>query len=255
MSTRIDPDFPMPKQIRGQNVLADLLTPFTDEELIAALFLANMHALGFELGRAACAILAAQIKLEIGNGAHCHHYNLGNVKGSDNYLGDVTYFRCNEIVNGKVEWFDPYNLQTRFRAFSTLGIGAEQQIRFLGTATRGTGKPNRYQAAWDAAMAGDVRRFVEELKRAGYFTANLDPYMKAVTQIFAELMQKMPAKLAEVVPADLVHMHDPIMLQPTTGHSRFSNEDLQASVEKLQIPLVIDWAALQSDRDDIVREP
>ena len=61
--------------------------------------------------------LLAQSSLETGNYQHMWNFNFGNVKKrwspDDGSL--FTMFRCNEILGGKVEWFDPPHLQTHFR--------------------------------------------------------------------------------------------------------------------------------------------
>lgn len=231
----------------GQVILADHLTPFTNIELGGAMVAAHRAIFGTDLSRAALCCLLAQCILETGH-HYCHCFNIGNVKAADGYRGSVTYFRCNEVEHGRLVWYDPFNPVCRFRAFAALSGGAEQHLRFLGTATRGAGRPNRYQAAWEAAMRGDAVAFCAELARAGYFTASVALYTKGVTALFAQLAATLPTNIDASE-----HVHEPAVLQSTSGHSAFSQADLDRVLE-LQLPPIIDWNELRTDRDRIVQE-
>lgn len=237
-----DPNCPTAPSIPGQIVVADLLTPFNDVELASGLMLATQHALGIVLSRRAVCTLGAQIDLETGRGKFTHRQNLGNVKGSASYQGSVCFFRCNEVIGGKVVWFDPFNPGCRFRAFDTLAAGCEQQIRFLAQSPR-------YAQAWVAALAGDPTGFVDELHRAGYFTADPSTYRSGVVHLFQQLLSSLPGTL----PTD-THQHDPAVLQPADEHSPMTDIDLRERVESLQIPLNIDWDAFTADRDAAVQD-
>lgn len=166
----------------------------------------------------ALALLLAHSALETGRwlqGLWC--YNFGNKKASLSYPGLHCYFRCNELIDGKYEWFDPPHPQTRFRAYLTSADGAEAQVRFLGTASN-PDRPNRYQAAWNALLAGQPENFCAALHRAGYFTAHLGPYQKAVTSLFREFL---PDCRGYKPPSEPAH-DDP----ETPEHSAVSDLDL-----------------------------
>ena len=244
----LDEHHPIPPNILGQITLPDQLTPFTDAELAAAILVAYRHVFDDELSRRPLCCLVAQCALETGRGRYTHHWNLGNVKASDAYRGAVTYFRCNEMLAGKLQWFDPFHPQCRFRAFGALSTGAEQHLRFLGTATRGPNIPNRYAEAWAAAMAGDPTGFCDELKRAGYFTADLSIYRTGVVNLFRQLLTELPSTFH-----DQQHLHEPVVRQITDGHSPMTDEDLRERVEALQIPLAVDWDELRAARDAAIR--
>jgi hypothetical protein len=108
------------------------------------------------------AILTAQCALESGRWRSMHRNNPGNIKASATYEYFFTQYRCNEVIGGKVEWFDPPHPQTNFRAFLDLETGVIDYLRFL------SGR-KRYAAAWVAAERGDVVGFVRALKAGGYF--------------------------------------------------------------------------------------
>ena len=239
----LDPNFATPPSITGQTVLPDLLTPFTDVELCGGMVEAYRHTFQEDIDRRQLCALAAQVILECGHGQYCHNWEIGNKKAAKLYQGLVQYFRCNEVESGKIVWYDPYNPACCFRAWLQLPPSIEAHLRFLGTATTGTGRPNRYQRAWDAAKRGDWIAFADELGIAGYYTASRALYIKALTQIAAQLNATMPSTFD--APA---HVTDPAALQPTTGHSPFSNADLD-HILSLQLPLTIDWDAVRADRD------
>jgi hypothetical protein len=111
-----------------------------------------------------------------------HRYNFGNVKASDSYEYLFTSFRCNEVIGGRLEWFDPPHPQTNFRAFMDLETGVMDYLRFL------SGRP-RYSSSWHAASSGDPALFVHALRNAGYFTADEAPYRRAVQSLFVEYMR------------------------------------------------------------------
>jgi hypothetical protein len=122
------------------------------------------------------AILVAQSALETGHWRSMWCWNFGNIRGS--FQGAWTSFRAGEIVDGREIFLDagPTN---KFRAYASAGAGAEDFVRFLGTATR-PGQTNRYAAAWAAALRGDALTYALELGRAGYYTANREKYAATV---------------------------------------------------------------------------
>lgn len=188
-------------------------------EVREAFACAYHRVFGIRPSAEALALLLAHSALETGRwkaGLWC--YNFGNKKASLTYPGWHCYFRCNELINGKYEWFDPPHPQTRFRAYLTAADGAEAQIRFLGTATR-AGKPNRYQAAWNALLAGLPQEFCAALHRAGYFTAHLGPYQKAVVGLYNEYLPLCQGYGGPVIEPE----HD---ADDTPAHSARSDLDL-----------------------------
>lgn len=129
----------------------------------------------------ALALLWAQWALETGRGKAIHCYNFGNIKRSG--TEDYCMFRCNEMIKGKLVWFDPPHKQTWFRAYSSSLDGAFDYLTFLSKRTR-------YQKAWEALKKGDVYSFSHELKLAGYYTANEEQYTRGLASLAKEFKNK-----------------------------------------------------------------
>jgi hypothetical protein len=203
--------------MRGSYV-EDLKTPLTKLEAALALRHAVETVTAVVPSRLALAVLMAQTALETARWLAIHRFNWGNVKASQRWAGQYTCFRCNEVIDGAVRWFSPegaerpkgtiiepfYEVppghpQTRFCAFETAAVGAVHFIRFLAVDTDGDGR-NRYAAAWVAAMRGDAEAYCIELRKAGYYTADLDPYLRGVrlmTKEFGEWLRGKPGVLEE----------------------------------------------------------
>lgn len=213
---------------------------------------------GRDPGDMALAVFMAQIALETGRGKSCHGWNLGNIKASEDYEGQYSCFRCNEIIQGKVQWFDPDtggfavppgHPQTRFRAYEDApglkpaSVRAScEYIAFLATRSR-------YAKAWQAALAGDPAAYVHELKLAGYFTAAEAPYAKAVVSLVNVYLPSVQASHSvEQVEPDLVHQVD-----DDTVHSPMSDHDIAAAIPWLELP---DWkeAANEDIRKALLEE-
>lgn len=166
----------------------DRLTPLPEEHALRAIRDSFRGVLGEDPSVNTLALLAAQCALETGRWKACHWNNWGNVKASISYEGHYTCFRLNELIKGKYVWFSPDtdgwalppgHPQTRMRAYQTSAEGATAHLKFLWGY-------KRYAQAWKAALRGDPNAFVVELKNAGYFTAHLEPYLKAVESLTRE---------------------------------------------------------------------
>jgi hypothetical protein len=127
------------------------------------------------------ALLWSQWALETGRGKSIWNYNFGNIKVSGDE--DYTMYRCNEVINGKVEWFDPPHKQTWFRSYGSAIDGAYDYIKFLS-------QKSRYKAAWQAIIKGDPAIFSHELKVAGYYTAEEEGYTHNVVSLTTEFKSK-----------------------------------------------------------------
>lgn len=184
--------------------IPDLLTPFSFPEAAEAMRAAMDSAVPVGGGRTRDDVLAlalAKTGLETGRWHAIHRYNWGNIKAGEQYVGMFTTFRCNEVINGVVKWFDPTtdgfenppgHPQTRFRAYANRYDGAYQYVDFI--------LQGRYRKAWDHLLLGDAQGFVHELKLAGYFTAPEAPYARAVVsmqQEFLKLLRGMPPEHVE----------------------------------------------------------
>jgi len=160
-----------------RNELQDKLTILNKEELLHSVAKGYKILTGNIPSKNTICVLLAQIQLETGMKS-CHNFNLGNIKStnSDNY--DYSFFRCNEIINGKVVWFDPPHPACRFRAFSTLDEGTLAHLTFL---------KNRYKkgsGVFEAIEAGDPSAFSHALKMNRYYTADEALYTRGVVNIF-----------------------------------------------------------------------
>jgi hypothetical protein len=174
-------------------LVKDGLTPLTAQEVAMAFKSAFGTVVGKDPSRDCLALLVAQSALETGRWKSIHCFNFGNVKASPDYAGKYCQFRCNEVINGKVEWFDPPHPQTNFRAFDTCEAGAIDHLRFLSTRPR-------YAKAWQVALTGMPLAFVEALKDAGYFTADAGPYARAVASLWKEYCSMIERGLPTIGP-------------------------------------------------------
>jgi hypothetical protein len=171
--------------------------PLEEAEAVYALREAWKRIYGEYPKNPSLALLYAQSALETGRWKKMRCNNFGNIKKihadpKRNIQGDghyFTMFRCNEILKGKVEWFDPPHLYTHFRAYKTPTDGAEDYIKFVSQKTR-------YKKAWQEVLNGDPIGYCYELKKAGYYTASLEKYTKGVTSLTREFLSKKDKLLA-----------------------------------------------------------
>lgn len=182
-------------------LVPDQLTPMTAIDVAKAFKSAFATVCGTDPSRDCLALLVAQSALETGRWKSIHCWNFGNVKASPTYAGKYCQFRCNEVIAGKVQWFDPPHPQTNFRAFDSAESGAIDHLRFLASRSR-------YAKAWQAALAGQPLTFVEALKAAGYFTADAGPYARAVTSLWKEYCAMLDRMGADTEPPPPVEIED-----------------------------------------------
>jgi hypothetical protein len=160
-------------------LIPDLLTPCTAPRYIQAIRGGLETLQGKTPSNAHVAVLTAQSALESGRWRSMHRNNPGNIKASESYEYLYCQFRCNEVIDGKVKWFDPPHPQTNFRAFTDLETGVIDYLRFLSR-----------RHSWAAAESGDPGTFVHVLKTQDhYFTAPEQPYLNSVVSLFNEYMR------------------------------------------------------------------
>jgi hypothetical protein len=155
-------------------------TPVTPTDVARALRAAWLRLLEVVPAEQQLAVLMAQSALETGRWKSCWNFNLGNIKGGGKWGGDTCQFRCNEVINGKVEWFDPPHPQTTFRAYAHLTDAAADYLWLLR---------RRFAQAWEYVLRGDPVGFSQALKRQKYYTAPEPPYTKAVKSLFNEYLR------------------------------------------------------------------
>ena len=204
-------------------------TPLTFEQAFAAMQQGILVATGIAPTTAALALALAKTALETGRWQSMWNFNWGNVKAADSYEGMFTCYPCNEVIGGKVEWFDPAGAldsrggrlvgagwdvppghpQTRFRAYANEFDGAQQYVDFVANG--------RYRDAWARLLEGDAAGYVHALKLKGYFTADEATYSKGVESIFREFVTKLETmKTDPAPPLEPDHLEE---TQPDVGNS------------------------------------
>lgn len=129
----------------------------------------------------ALAILWAQSALETGRWKSIWNYNFGNIKKTVDH--DYCMYHCSEIINGKNTFFDPPHPQTHFNSYSDAITGAKAYIEFVSQRPR-------YRLAWQELYRGNPIKYCVELKKGGYFTANLVAYTSGVVSLVNEFKNK-----------------------------------------------------------------
>lgn len=168
----------------------NIITKHTTLEVISAYTEAHLRVFTAPISGTLVEMLTAWSAFETWFWKFCHDDNLTNMRGT--WQGNGTTFKASEIdANGK-EIFLPPSATNVFRAYvgsTAIVDSAEDNIRFVGTASNPSVRPNRYQEAWDAAQRGDVEGFVMGLafpklpgieKVPGFFTANPHVYLAGV---------------------------------------------------------------------------
>jgi hypothetical protein len=243
--------------------VAPVRTPVSPEEYCQALELA-MGGDG-KVPEAMLAILMAHSALETARWASMWNNGPGNVKCGPLRLGLYTCIRLNEYLREHGErhlvWFSPWGRekngnsktvgeldgdryeippghpQTRMRAYETLAEGVTDKMQFLRTV--------RYASALSALSRGDAVAYVKALHAAGYFTANLQPYIDGVVSLAKSY--KLIARRVATEPLPLPeqeeqHVEACIEL---CGRGTLSQVNL--------IPLDVDWEQFKLDRDSSMR--
>lgn len=178
-------------------------TPLTFDEAAAAMQQGILVATGVAPTTSALALALAKTALETGRWQKMWNANWGNVKAGESYDGMYTCYPCNEVLAGKVVWFDPAGQltakdgevtglawavppghpQTRFRAYANEFDGAQQYVDFVVNG--------RYRDAWARLLEGDAAGYVHQLRLHGYFTADEATYRKGVEALFKEFVGKL----------------------------------------------------------------
>lgn len=189
-------------------------------QIAAATWTAN-KVLNLGLGQEDIPLLLAQIAFETGLGKAMWCWNLGNAKSREGDNRNWTYFACNELfphatadkyvagakprTDGKpgmnaaittrrndgisIVWFYPSHPACRFRAFRSLDEGAIDHMAMLR---------RNFASAWPALRSGDPAAYCAALKKANYFTADLDVYTRGVSSLCSSLRSKLPSNLETV---------------------------------------------------------
>jgi len=183
-------------------LLPDKLTPLSPDEAIAGMRGAVLKLKGKEGTPEQITVLIAQSALETGHWKSFHCFNVGNAKASPNYEGFYCQFRCNEIINGKTEWFDPPHPQTNFRAFLSAADGFADHIKLLATVLR-------YAKAWACAERGEAEAYSRACAAAGYYSASVETYTRSTVQLFAKYLPIVREHFAAHPTLDVEPTEDP----------------------------------------------
>lgn len=180
--------------------LLDELTVVSPKDLYAALDEAwgALPMLVGQPSRTSLLLLIGHWAFETAWGHGMHRFNLGNAKHRPGDGRCWTAFRCNELVAGKLVWYDPPSPPapdhpTAFRAFRTLEEGCVDYLTLL----RG-----QFGFAWPQVEAGDAAAFCHALKVRGYYTADEQLYTRGVVACVAaaDHVIAVDATVAEIEP-------------------------------------------------------
>lgn len=170
----------------------DTLCKLTTQEATEAFRSAYTSFLGQPPTKESLTIIVAQSALETGwwkEGLHC--WNFGNTRCNPDKLKDdefFTMFKCSEIIKGKEVWYTPPQPESVFQAFKSKEDGAKHHIKFLATK-------DRYKSSWSRLVNGDYQNYIDELYKAGYFTANFNLYKKVFLSIYNKLDDKIESNI------------------------------------------------------------
>jgi hypothetical protein len=178
------------------------------------------------------AVLMAQSALETGRWKSCWNYNLGNIKGGGKWKGDTCQFRCNEVLGGVVQWFDPPHPQTTFRAYPNLTDAAADYLWLLR---------RRFSVAWEPVLRGDPVAFSQALKAQRYYTAPEPPYTRAVKSLFGTYLRLLSSAADDPLP------------QPVEAQSAPEQEPVDDGLDDLALSITA-RNAVDLVRDDARRE-
>jgi len=185
--------------------LPDLITTVQPLEFYQALHYAWLNLFNAVPKKESIFCIMAQCFLETGRLKKMHCWNMGNIKSSLSDGRDYTFYVCNEYfkldfakklvqenpntakitsirdekdgTKTAIVWFYPDHPYSRFRAYKTLNEGALDYLTLLY---------NRYKKAWNAILLGNPALFSKELRKQGYYTADEEPYTRALTLLFRE---------------------------------------------------------------------
>ena len=148
-------------------------TTLTEEELAFYLRQAWKEIYNAEVTKQQLCILWCHTSLEVGRGKFIYNNNFGNIKRREGQ--PYTSYKCNEILNGKAHWFEPYHPQTFFQSWDSPVEGAKAYLQFLNK--------KRYQPALQALKEGSIEKYCAKLKEGGYFTADLNYYTNLMVKL------------------------------------------------------------------------
>jgi peptidoglycan hydrolase-like protein with peptidoglycan-binding domain len=146
--------------------LPDKPTPMTGEDVTKAISSGYQQVTKKIPTPQVLNLIVSQGAFETGNfGKGIHNFNFANKKFSS---GDphFQYFRCNEVIDGVNQFFDPPDAHCKFAAYANPGQAGEAFVRLL------QGRP----VWWNGLQTGNPTAFAAALKQGGYFTGDETSY-------------------------------------------------------------------------------
>lgn len=149
---------------------------------------------GFYPSNDSVAKLLAQSRLETGHFQSCWNHNWGNVKRHpDN--GTFHMIRCNEMINGVYEWFDPPHIQCCFAAYDSQEEGAIAWMKLIITGSRYV---RAYQKLIDPESSS--YDFCWMLGICGYYTADKHHYSSVAQNLYSSSLDAICRALGQEPP-------------------------------------------------------
>src|SRR5271157_351844 len=142
--------------------LADKPTPMNGEDVTKAISSGYQQVVKKVPTPDVLNLMVAQAAFETGNfGKGIHNYNFGNKKfsGGDPYF---QYFRCNEVIDGVNQFFDPPDSHCKFAAYANPAQAGEAFVKLLQGRS----------VWWNGLQSGNPSTFALALKQGGYYTGD-----------------------------------------------------------------------------------
>jgi Mannosyl-glycoprotein endo-beta-N-acetylglucosaminidase len=143
-------------------------TPMQPEQAAHELARAWRAVFGEPAPPGAVAVLWAQWALETGRGRWMVDFNFAGVKGKAPSGGSALCWTSEGSDDAA------HRERDRFRAYRNAQAGARDYIALLA---------RRYPGALERARDGDAEGFVQALARGGYFTAEPEAYLRALSSL------------------------------------------------------------------------
>jgi len=148
-------------------------TNVSELQMVQAIVEAWKELFGFEPSKEQISLVLAQNALETGHRKNMWNYNIGNLttdgKSQYNFYDDIT---TKEQV--KPGLWESKNL--KYRAYPNLKEGVKDYLKLLSS--------KKYLKAWKHILNPNPEAFSKSLKDIGYYTANEQPYTKAITKLY-----------------------------------------------------------------------
>ncbi len=246
--------------------LPDKLTPLTPIQAIAALRSAYETVEGVTPSPECLSLHTAQSALEAFRWKSMHNFCFTNAKVSASYVGFFQNYKCNEKLDGVWKYFLPEgelvgdfttalkgaplpvpggHPQTRFRAFQNAETGAIDHMQLV---------KRKWPEAWTAARGGNVDGFVHGLKQRGFFTADLVPYLRAVSSLAREFLPLAKSAFATVPdppPGDEQMRCEALACVAPDPERYLHTEAVIAAMSSMDGV----WDAIRAERNAALREP